>query len=582
MGGVADEVNGGFQALGQLFEGAAVGAVSQDLHAQGRRSLASPQSRRCADEGGEVVAGAQGAGVGGPQLAGGLGNGRSVLGRPNIEGSQVVADVDGELLVGALPVGSGARCVLVGGPHGGGEQLVDPGGVSGEGGEGDGTEHGDVQGHAHGLGPEIVDVGHEGDAVGGGGLGAGTCHVVGRDLGVDEVEGMGVGLEAFGEEGANALGGDAVAADSREVEVALVAGLVDEAHPVGQLVVAGSLAVALSLLPVLERGGDEVDLEPLGCQKLAQEAEARVAAHLVAQLHAHGHHGDAPRAHRGIMQVWGVCSHGPIIAVAAATEGRMPPMGSLNIELGRLMAATMPESAYALKVQQNLRAYERAVRRTWCHSDEAAALVLAHTNAFYVLRDERPRKGPRAEAPLIGEVCIDDALVRSEVNAQRELLLHGLACEGVVAEELRIVASRRGMRDRHPFARMAEAPRGCQAALEAPARQRRERRDVLRRAFCLVFGERAPWVLGHVRAMEVEERLAGRRGVARRGEGRLAARLVVDDELTATLVGAHEQPLMAAARDLGLPLERLAVEQEASGRPDVGRGAPGTGVPEGR
>lgn len=251
-------------------------------------------------------------------------------------------------------------------------------------------------------------------------------------------------------------------------------------------------------------------------------------------------------------------------------------MGSLNIELGRLMAQTMPESAYALRVQQYQRAYERAVRRTWSQSPEAADLVLAHTNAFYVRRDDRPCKGSAGEAPLVGEACIDDSLVRSEVNARREMLRLALACESIEVEELRILASRRGMKDRHPFARGEEAPCVRQAAVDAPARQRERNAETVRRALCLVFGETAGWVLGQVRRIEVRERLGGRAAALRRGEGRFACRILVAGELAATLVGAQEQPLVAAARDLGLVLDGVAVEV---GGGQAGRSEEASGVP---
>ena len=285
------------------------------------------------------------------------------------------------------------------------------------------------------------------------------------------------------------------------------------------------------------------------------------------------------------MQIWRVCSHGPIIAVAVAREGRARSVGSLNIELGRLMARTMPESAYALRVQQCQQAYERAVRRTWQQSPDGAELVLAHTNAYSVRKDERPRKGPVGGLPLLGEVCIDDSLVRSEVNARREMLRLALACEDVPVEELRIIASRRGMKERHPFVRHGEAPRPSPAALEAPKRQRERYEEVLRRAFCLVFGDRAPWVLGQVRTMEAQERLGGRKAALRRGSGRFACRVVVAGELAATLIAAQEQPLMAAARDLGLPLEGLTVEMAGGcaigGGPGAEGGRPEAGATEG-
>ena len=56
-----------------------------------------------------------------------------------------------------------------------------------------------VHDHAHGLGPQIVHVGNEGNAVLVRRLRAHASNVVGRNLGVDEVKGTGIGGEALRE-----------------------------------------------------------------------------------------------------------------------------------------------------------------------------------------------------------------------------------------------------------------------------------------------------------------------------------------------------------------------------------------------
>ena len=75
--------------------------------------------------------------------------------------------------------------------------------------------------------------------------------------------------------------------DSTEVEVAFVPRLVNEDDLIGKALVAGFAFVSLLLVPVLERRGDQVDLEPVGDKHFGELAETGVAACFVTQLHAH-------------------------------------------------------------------------------------------------------------------------------------------------------------------------------------------------------------------------------------------------------------------------------------------------------
>ena len=202
--------------------------------------------------------------------------------------------------VGRRSVLRRARRVLIRGSHGAGEQLVDAFRIAGERVERHVAEHGDVHHHAHGLGPQVVDIGHIGDVVLGSVFRAYARHVVGRDLGVDERVAARGALEAL----AQVLRRHMVAADALQVQVACVARLVDEHHVVGKALIAGLRGVALGLFPVLERRGDQVHVEALLDEHFGQDAEARVAARLVAELDAHGDHGDAgARARLGALSV---------------------------------------------------------------------------------------------------------------------------------------------------------------------------------------------------------------------------------------------------------------------------------------
>lgn len=104
-----------------------------------------------------------------------------------------------------------------------------------------------------------------------------------------------------------------------------------------------------------------------------------------------------------------------------------------------------------LRIAKNNDAYVEAVRTVWPDED-AARLILDHTNAFYVRRDERPRIGPGKDRPyILCEICIDDALIRSELDTHKELLAMVLHQKGLSFNELRLIPARHGMRKKHPF-----------------------------------------------------------------------------------------------------------------------------------
>ena len=232
-------------------------------------------------------------------------------------------------------------------------------------------------------------------------------------------------------------------------------------------------------------------------------------------------------------------------------------MAGLGFELSRLVAQTIPDGAYAVKVARNHMAFQRAAYATWFESAATAALVLAHTNAFYVRRDDRPRRGPDRDKPyIVAEVCIHDSTVRSEVNARREMLKLALAREGIHVEELRIVVSRWGMKERHPFGPQQAAP------AEPAPRYQRERRKIaelqtLKRAFCLVFGEAAESVLDRVSAACLEEVLWDDADMACRLSRWYVCRLYSADASFERVIAAYRDALMAQAKVLGLNLRAV-------------------------
>ncbi len=104
-----------------------------------------------------------------------------------------------------------------------------------------------------------------------------------------------------------------------------------------------------------------------------------------------------------------------------------------------------------VRIALNNRKYKDAVLSIW-KDEEASSFILDHTNAFYIRNDTTPRHGVKPdEAYIICEICIDDPLVRSELDTHKELLQFALRSQGLSFEELHIKPARRGMKSRHPF-----------------------------------------------------------------------------------------------------------------------------------
>lgn len=133
-------------------------------------------------------------------------------------------------------------------------------------------------------------------------------------------------------------------------------------------------------------------------------------------------------------------------------------MQSFSHCLGSLVKSLSPEGQKAVSVAQINAAYVKAVRQIW-KTDAAQRMILDHTNAFYIRRDDTPRKGPKKNDPyILCEVCMDEPLLRSEMDARKEMVALELAKSGLRFNEIRVIPARRGMRQRHPF---RDAPASC-------------------------------------------------------------------------------------------------------------------------
>ncbi len=126
-------------------------------------------------------------------------------------------------------------------------------------------------------------------------------------------------------------------------------------------------------------------------------------------------------------------------------------MQDLSKCVSAILGSLGPEAESVVKISSNNAIYAASVRDLWT-TETAVRLILDHTNAFYVRKDDRPRKGPDKDKPyIVCEICMDEPLVRSEMDARKEMMALRLKARGLDFNELRILPARRGMRKRHPF-----------------------------------------------------------------------------------------------------------------------------------
>lgn len=127
-------------------------------------------------------------------------------------------------------------------------------------------------------------------------------------------------------------------------------------------------------------------------------------------------------------------------------------MKDLSQSLANLVSSLEGYEEGSSNITANNAAYVASVREIW-KSEAACRVILDHTNAFYIRKDKRPRKGPDKDKPhIVCEICMDEPLVRSEMDARKEMMSLSLAKRGLTFDEIRIIPARRGMRQRHPFA----------------------------------------------------------------------------------------------------------------------------------
>lgn len=240
-------------------------------------------------------------------------------------------------------------------------------------------------------------------------------------------------------------------------------------------------------------------------------------------------------------------------------------MYALGLEASRLLQHLDADYAKHRRVEQYKDAYARAVESICRGDGDMAAFVLSHTNGVYLRADGAPRKGRGGEErSVLCEIYIDDPLVRSELNSYREQLRIEMSYRGVTSDELRILPSRFGMKERHPFEGRyldsREDGERYDRCRSVPASDGKAEDDVrVRRAFCLVFGENAADILAGLDALELHLSPGSmREGIRQRSRWHTLTLRTGDAGLAKQLEDGR-QALQSAARTLGLNLSEIRV-----------------------
>lgn len=260
-------------------------------------------------------------------------------------------------------------------------------------------------------------------------------------------------------------------------------------------------------------------------------------------------------------------------------------MQSVSTGIAQYLETLDPTASKAVRAARNNRRFAAAVERVWDDNPLAGDFVLAHVNSLYFAKDETPRKGPGKDTDrYVMGVYVDDAAARAELNARRETLTLALMQDGFRFDEMRIIASKLGMRERRAFpdklervARiLAGQPEqeddttgGSAAGRETAGRARGARlleRDesklleTFKRAVCLALGDldQAAALLGRVEGAALAERYGTER--RRQRQTWYACQLYVAAPRSLDeIMEAFAPSIVAHAKELGLNLVGIDV-----------------------
>lgn len=235
-----------------------------------------------------------------------------------------------------------------------------------------------------------------------------------------------------------------------------------------------------------------------------------------------------------------------------------------------------PEASKIVKAKRNNRRFAEAVRRAWDDNPLAADYLLAHVNALYFAREQVPGRADGVTRAVLG-VYMDDPTARAELNARRESLALALLKDGSAVDDVRILPSRMGMKERSAFpdaARSVERalygkeadPGGGLRQKDRPERAGRLAHEdevrllaAFKRAACLAIGDidRASAFLAEVEGAEIADE-GSRRRLKHRAR---TIRLYSSSDALAGIVGAYGDSIIANAKELGSPISRIEVRE---------------------
>ncbi len=191
-------------------------------------------------------------------------------------------------------------------------------------------------------------------------------------------------------------------------------------------------------------------------------------------------------------------------------------MSSIATELNRFARQMDVDYNYHHKIAHNNKAYAHAIENTCKDNAEMAKEILKHTNAFYIKQDDAPRKGSQKYKPyIVCDICIDDSLVRSEVNLRREIIQYDLINQGLNIDEIRIIPAKGGMKQQHPFKEYANEAHGrikekqndkalnedSDKSNDIKLKELIENLETVKRALCKVFKEDTACITDKINAV---------------------------------------------------------------------------------
>lgn len=260
-------------------------------------------------------------------------------------------------------------------------------------------------------------------------------------------------------------------------------------------------------------------------------------------------------------------------------------MQSVSTGIRRYLDALDPTAAKAVRAARNNQRFAAAVERVWDDNPLAGDFVLAHVNSLFFAKEETPCKGGSAVHRVLG-VYLDDPAARAELNARRESLTLALLQDGFSFDEVRIIPSKLGMRERRAFPEVRQrVERILSGETPLPASDRSaetngaaeqfgsarsaadEARllETFKRAVCLAMGDidHAQAFLSRIEGAALVERYAAKK--RRQGKAIFALRLFTCSPAPMReVVGTFGPSIMAHAKELGLNLAGIDIWESPS------------------